>query len=655
MSNLFEKVDEAKKIFGDKAIDIIVKHYNIQDFDENNLKSRCPFHNENTASFIWNKNGCYFKCFGCSRVVSIIDVYIETEGSYNLAIKRLFKETGIDFNFSKLDEKKEDFFLSYKFPKEETNIDKSKVYDYWGKRCISKRTIDYAGVKQDKFGNTVFELKNIYNELIAVKYRPSRKIKKGEPKMWWQKDADNCPSLYNIEKIDISKPLVICEGYGDALSIIEAGYTNVVSIPGGANDLNWIEFNYDFLKNIDTIIMWFDNDIPGKNGQESAIQRLGEYRCKIIKPSKEDIESIESWYKEHGASCNKVDANNILIARGKERVLAMINNAEDIPSKKLKYLMDCHVDSVKDIEKVSTGIEALDNILYGNLFGCFTIFSGKSSGGKSSIADIASIISPADNGYKTFVFSGELGDGQLADWIISPLAGYNHIEEVRSNGEYRPYYVVTDKAKKAIKNYYRDKMILYSDEEALETSGESIISSMEEAYRRYGCRVFLVDNLMCISFENINEDSKWDSQKRFIIRLMNFTKKYNTCTNLILHPKKLGKDGDISTESLHGASEIGNLCHRMLWVDRLNPENNVYNTRITVIKDRPTQASGKRCELYYDEMTRRFYSTVEEQRKKYNWELVNKIKYTDEEDRNLIYHKPIRPLPHEDSQYNEPF
>ena len=40
------------------------------------------------------------------------------------------------------------------------------------------------------------------------------------------------------------------------LSCIEAGFTNTVSIPHGAENVSWIEFNWEWLENFDTIILW---------------------------------------------------------------------------------------------------------------------------------------------------------------------------------------------------------------------------------------------------------------------------------------------------------------------------------------------------------------------------------------------------------------
>lgn len=591
-------------------------------------------------------------CFGCGRRYGIIDMYTETEGSYQSALKKLFKETGIEDKFS-LNNNNEDYFKNYRFPKEETNTDRSRVDAYMAKRGISKETLDYAGIKQDQHGNVVFELRDFDNRLLAVKYRQSRAVPKGQAKMWYQKNADTCPSLFNLQNIDITQPLCICEGYGDCLSIIEAGYRNVVSIPSGATDLNWIEFNWDILEQIPEFILWFDNDRAGETGRTQTQQRLGEYRCKLVKPSQDDIAAVRAFYEPYGTIIEKTDANNILVSCGSQRILDLISQAEEIPSKKLKYLMDCEPTSIKDIEKFSFGIKKMDDILYGNLMGCFTIYSGKPGSGKSSLSNICSIIASAENDMKSFIFSGELGIGQLSDWIVQPLAGSNHILEISSSSQ-RMYYTVSKQALKEIKDFYRPKLLVYNDSDALETSGESILQAMEEAYRRNGCKTFLIDNLMCVSFNSESSDSKWDSQKKFIIKLMNFTLKYNVSTNLVVHPRKMNTGSEATTDSLHGASEIANLCHRLIWCSKLNPDESMYNMRLDIIKDRPSQAAGKKCELYYDEKTRRIYSDLDELKRKYSWEKQVHIQYSQEEDRHLVYHQLPITLPHEKSNY-EPF
>ena len=654
-NELLDKIIEAKEKFGEKATDIIVKHYNVENYNSEKKIGCCPFHKEKTPSFIWNEKEKYFRCFGCGRVVSILDVYIELEGNYPKAVKRLCEETGVSISLGFEVPDRESFFKNYKFPQPETNIDRTKVDEYCLKRGISTTTLDYMGIRQDSHGNVVFEMHDIDGTLLCKKYRLSRAVKLNEPKMWWDKNSDMCSILYNIDKVDITKPLLITEGFMDCVSAIESGYTNAVSIPGGAEDTNWIEFNYDFLNTIPDFILWYDNDKSGQEGLKKVISRLGEYRFKIVKPDKNYEDKVEEYYKafNNNLSIRKTDANNILLACGKQEVFNLINNAEEIPSKKLKFLMDCETENIAEQEKFSFGIEELDKIMYGNLFSCFTIYSGKAGSGKSSITNTTSLISPVENGYKVFSFSGELSDGQLADWVVNCLARYNHVRRIPNIvKDGAPYYVTTKEAEKRIREYYRPKMILYSDEDALDISGDSLLLGMEEAYKRYGCRVFNIDNLMCIDFENTDED-KWVSQKRFIIRLMNFSKKHNVCVNLVLHPKKMAKEQkEVSTFDLHGASEIGNLCHRMIWVDKLEENEQGYNTKITIVKDRPTGKAGKSCKLYYDDKTRRFYSTDDELKKNYSWEKDYKINYSPEIQKDLICNTENKKnLPNEPCNY----
>ena len=302
--------------------------------------------------------------------------------------------------------------------------------------------------------------------------------------------------------------------------------------------------------------------------------------------------------------------------------------------------MDCDPVNVSDMEKVSTGFEGLDKLLYGNLFPCFTIWSGYAGSGKSSIANLSCLLSAVDNGYKSFVFSGELDEGQLADWITVPFAGYNHIIEWQNPGG-RSNYTVSREAVKQIKDYYRKNIILYSDENGLDTSGETVLKEMENAYRRYGCRVFLIDNLMCLSFSGEDDDSRWETQKKFIIKLMGFTNKYGVSVNLIVHPKK-PSTGVVSNTvyDLHGASEIGNLCHRLFWVKRLDNDAEGYNVEITVIKDRPSQSAGQSCKMFYDKRTRRVYGNDTEKLREYHWEDVSQITYSEE-----IYKRLLKNIP----------
>lgn len=113
----------------------------IQDFDEQNLRCCCPFHQEDHASFIYNRKTFSFHCFGaCARNYDILDVFIYKGMTYLQACQKLFELAGIRYSFGELGVHTKH---QYKYPKEIPIGDKSKIYGYFKKRRISPSTLDY--------------------------------------------------------------------------------------------------------------------------------------------------------------------------------------------------------------------------------------------------------------------------------------------------------------------------------------------------------------------------------------------------------------------------------------------------------------------------------------------------------------------------------
>lgn len=389
MSELLDKIIEAKGILGDKQAEIIAEGYPLQDWCPEKGSAKSIFNqNDNTPSMMWMKKDYYFKDFSTGKVFGILDYYMyKYNEPYMKAVKRLLDETGVSYNPSLIsssssNEQKEKF-KNYRFPREDPPIH-GKALEYMERRHISANTCRYIGLGSDARDNVSIPYKDIYGKTVVVKYRPSHAIKHGMPKYFYQKDADVCPILFNIDKIDISRPLLLVEGPMDAMACIEAGYTNVASIPSGAADDNWIGFNYEFLDQFQDIILWFDNDEAGEVGVKKAIPRLGEYRIKIVKPIEEDEEAVCKYYKQANDKLDirKTDANNILVACGTARVLALINSAEEIPMESIVDLMQAEEFDIEKTEYIPTGISSLDKQIYGFVEGTLNIWTAYSGVGK---------------------------------------------------------------------------------------------------------------------------------------------------------------------------------------------------------------------------------------------------------------------------------
>lgn len=237
-----DKIQKAKELLGDRNAYLIPEILGIKDFDEKNLRACCPFHDEKTPSFIYNKKAYSFHCFGsCGRNYDIIDAYIATGSTYIEAVQKLFELVDMPYSFGERGVKTDH---AYYYPTPDYADNNDKVYAYLEKRGISKETADHLGLREDKQGNILIQYYDTNDVLTMVKVRPSHKVEKGSTKIWALTDKNRkpfstSPLLYNMNKVNTNSPLVITSGELDCAAAIEAGWHNAVSIPMGDGNTQW--------------------------------------------------------------------------------------------------------------------------------------------------------------------------------------------------------------------------------------------------------------------------------------------------------------------------------------------------------------------------------------------------------------------------------
>ena len=57
-------IEQAKEKIGDATADIIADIFKLEKYDSKNKKGCCPFHAENTPSFIYSPKTRKYHCFG---------------------------------------------------------------------------------------------------------------------------------------------------------------------------------------------------------------------------------------------------------------------------------------------------------------------------------------------------------------------------------------------------------------------------------------------------------------------------------------------------------------------------------------------------------------------------------------------------------------
>ena len=550
-----------------------------------NNKCLCFLHSESNPSMSFDAKKKKFKCFSCGQSYDIFNHY---QQYYNLSFLEALKSIVRDFNLNIDVIINESDRKPKKSPTKHENYNKN-ILNYCEKRNISKNTIDYVGVKENN-NCVVFEYRNELGEHLANKYR---KTKKSEgPKMWFEKGT-NVNTLFNMDKINISEPLLITEGEFDCLSAIESGFKNAVSIPSGVNGTNeWITSNWTFIEQFEEVIIWFDNDEPGIKGAREVFNRLPNASVKIVR-------------------CEVAnDINELLHKYGKLAVLKQIEKAST-PTLEGVATLDMIEDfDVHEAETLKTGIDYIDDKLVGMVFGSLNVLSGRNGSGKSTILNQIYIAEAIHQGYKTFLFSGELIGGNVKYWLLQTLANEEQFAEYTAKDGHK-YKKVTIQSKEKIVNDMKDRFFLYdSDDYRI----EAIIEKMTILAKRYGVRVFVIDNLMTV--ESSLKD-KYEAETDIVKKLKNFAKKYNALIHLVAHPRKSMND-EIEKDDVAGSANITNLADYVTTISRAKDDVVEYDAILKILKNRHTGVNvGKK--LMFNIERKRFYSaeTEKELNKRY--------------------------------------
>lgn len=409
---------------------------------------------------------------------------------------------------------------------------------------------------------------------------------------------------------------IFVTGNCDAMAAIESGYTNAVSVPLGSQNHHWIEENMDWLDQFSEIIICSDNDKAGYQMAKDVCPRLGSWRTKVV-----DIPPVDEATGKHIK-----DLNELLYYQGKDAVMNAILSAKESPIDSVMDLSDVEDVNISDLDGIYFGIESLDRELFKLFFGTLTLVTGTPGSGKTSFL-YQLICNALEQNRGAWIFSRELPDFMSKAWMNYLLAGPRNVEEhTGKNGAI--YWVASREAKEKINDCYRGQWFVYKNEWPNDI--ESIQESMEASARKYGSKLFLLDNLMTIDLHS-SDENKYDKQTELVNWLIQFASKFNVCVILVAHPRKIPSGttpGAVALYDIGGTSNLPNLAHRTLSLRRVRQDEkeqgtskfSQYSCVVSVTKDRMRGRAGFELGLYYDEACRRFFTNYEEYDRRYKWD-----------------------------------
>ncbi len=483
----------------------------------------------------------------------------------------------------------------YKAPTTKPDAPKEKVVAYLKKRGFGPATWERRGVGEYKGAIAMPYFEN--GKLVLMKFRPAQKPGPKEKKGW--REEGGKAVFWGMDLCKPDKPLVIVEGEMDALALDEAGIENVVSVPNGAEDLTCVENCWKWLDRFKHVILWVDNDEPGQKLERNLIQRLGTWRCNVVRHRRKD-------------------ANEVLLYDGKQAVIDAVAGAVVVPMEGLISLAEVPMLDYRDVVRVRSGIRGMDKVIGGFMMGELSVWTGINSSGKSTLLGQL-LLEAIDQGFGVCAYSGELPARVFRYWIDLQAAGPQYLEMRHDviRGCDVPH-VNPDVAQK-IRSWYRDNFYLYDSFGAAKDS--KIIEVFEYASMRYGCKVFMVDNLMTTVFSDSDRDF-YRQQSSFIGQLKDFAHRQDVHVHVVAHPRKA--QGRLTKMDVSGSGDITNRADNVFSVHRCSKEEereNSCNTMVDIFKNRFSGQQDVSVQLIFNDSCKRFCMAGDPAgiNKKYGW------------------------------------
>jgi twinkle protein len=405
-------------------------------------------------------------------------------------------------------------------------------YTFLKSRGISEQTADDMKLfpaekyfqrlnkKTDAIGFPYF--KN--GKFISAKYRSI------ESKDFTQ-DTGGSQDFFGIDNVDPTKPVVIVEGEIDALTLMECGIENVLSVPSGApikvsdgkvdasedKRFSFVWNAFDVLDKVPYVTIATDTDTAGQALAEELARRIGKDKCRI-------------------ATFGFKDLNEAFLAEGADLVKRIIQDAEPYPVAGLSSASKFS-ERLNDLwgkgtgKGVSTGYSNVDEI-YTIAQGQLSIVTGYPSCGKSNFVDQLMV-----------------NLAKAHDWKFALCSFENqpeiHISRLMEIYKEKRFFDGSNRMTEDEKNEafeWVESHFMFMDSEGAEPSTiDSILERAKVAVARTGIRGLVIDPYNYI--ENKGGQAEHEFISSMLTRMQAFAKAYGVHVWFVAHPSKITRSG----------------------------------------------------------------------------------------------------------------
>ena len=264
-----------------------------------------------------------------------------------------------------------------------------------------------------------------------------------------------------------------------------------------------------------------------------------------------------------------------------------------------------------------SGIRGLDREINGFGAGELSVWTGTRGSGKSTLLSQL-LLNAVNQGVNVFAYSGELTQATFFASVVEQAAGGKNTRKEVDPHSGKEYYLVDTQTEAKIRDWLDGRFFLYDNTIADANNAESILSIMGLAANRYGCRIFLCDNLMTARFSQRGGDY-YREQSEFVGRLVEFSKANNVHVHLVAHPRKAG-EGNLIADDVGGSGDITNRADNVFSIKRIIGDDADFDAGLTILKNRYYGALGTKVRLCFDKTCNRFSEYGYTTDWRYGWE-----------------------------------
>jgi len=393
---------------------------------------------------------------------------------------------------------------------------------------------------------------------------------------------------------DKGRQVIITEGEVDALSIAEAFDAKypVVSLPNGASSAaKVIKKNLEWLEGFNNIVLWFDNDQPGKDAVEAVMPLLSPGKVKVV----------STQYK---------DANEMLLAEGKASVVNATYDAKEWRPDGILNGSDLW-EKYKEKQVFETAhypYPKMDDMFKGLRKGELVTFTAGSGMGKSTVV-------------REIAYDLMLRQEQKIGYIALEENWRSTLTKFLGMYSNKPLFFDDELTEEEEKEAWgetigKDRLYLYDHFGSIET--ENLLSKIRVMIHNCGVDYIVLDHISIVV-----SGMEGGDERRSIDNLMTMLRSVVEETNvgmlLISHLRRASGDkghedgAQITLSQLRGSGAIAQLSDAVIGLERdAQSEEEGDRIGIRVLKNRFGGMLGKADVLQYNHTTGRIELSSDE-------------------------------------------